>query len=380
MSVKKNKKEEKVKKSIPQPVVVVGIVGVSLALATGIIMGSDKLLENRLNKFEAKINKIETFCIEESVNEKLDAYLIPEKLKTSEIKERVAETKLKEFEEELILNNETVDSVFYKLDMEKIDKKLKNTNMYMSMQTSKVYNIDGIEAYGNKFFSITPKIEKARVNNKKITKEDKKELENKDGFFVEKNENGKITIVMQEYINTNEKLEMQVVDYLGKTYKEDVTNLVKNGEFVVMPKGTITKEAITNPNKVSFIFTKRGKVLKQDLSIENTKQINYNFPIISLIDIQNLENGKVIYLDAEKEMEYYYIETKVTDAFGNRAELVKIKEDEKLFADEIIKTGRKADGKNIRVDKNICSLSIVGVDSVGTISNILNLENIDMLY
>lgn len=380
MSVKKNKKEEKVKKSIPQPVVVVGIVGVSLALATGIIMGSDKLLENRLNKFEAKINKIETFCIEESVNEKLDAYLIPEKLKTSEIKERVAETKLKEFEEELILNNETVDSVFYKLDMEKIDKKLKNTNMYMSMQTSKVYNIDGIEAYGNKFFSITPKIEKARVNNKKITKEDKKELENKDGFFVEKNENGKITIVMQEYINTNEKLEMQVVDYLGKTYKEDVTNLVKNGEFVVMPKGTITKEAITNPNKVSFIFTKRGKVLKQDLSIENTKQINYNFPIISLIDIQNLENGKVIYLDAEKEMEYYYIETKVTDAFGNRAELVKIKEDEKLFADEIIKTGRKADGKNIRVDKNICSLSIVGVDSVGTISNVLNLENIDMLY
>ena len=295
MSVKKNKKEEKVKKSIPQPVIVVGIVGVSLVLATGIIMGSDKLLESRLNKFEAKINKIETFCIEESVNEKLDAYLIPEKLKTSEIKERVAETKLKEFEEELILNNETVDSVFYKLDMEKIDKKLKNTNMYMSMQTSKVYNIDGIEAYGNKFFSITPKIEKARVNNKKITKEDKKELENKDGFFVEKNENGKITIVMQEYINTNEKLEMQVVDYLGKTYKEDVTNLVKNGEFVVMPKGTITKEAITNPNKVSFIFTKRGKVLKQDLSIENTKQINYNLPIISLIDIQNLENGKLLY-------------------------------------------------------------------------------------
>ena len=79
-------------------------------------------------------------------------------------------------------------------------------------------------------------------------------------------------------------------------------------------------------------------------------------------------------------MENYYIETKVTDAFGNRAELVKIKEDEKLFADEIIKTGRKADGKNIRVDKNICSLSIVGVDSVGTISNVLNLENIDMLY
>lgn len=370
----------KSKKKVPQFVVVISIVVVSLVVATCAITGSDKLLENRLNNFEAKLKKIEDFCINESVNENLDNYLILEEVKTSELKSKVEENKLKEFEDELRLNNETVDSVFYKIAIEKIDENLKESNYYMSMQTSKVYNLEGVEAYGNTFFSLTPKIEEARINNKRITKEMKKELENKNGFFVEKIENGKVIITMQEYVNSAAKLTMQVEDYLGKVYTEDVTSLVKNNEFTIIPKGTITKEAITNPNRITFILTKKGKVLKQDLSKANTQAINYITPIISLVDIQTVEDGKVIYLDAEKEMEYYYIETKLLDAFGNRAETVKIIEDDVKFANEIIKNGIKANKSNVKVDKNVCSVSIVGIDNTGNKSNVLNIENIDTLY
>ena len=368
------------KKNIPQWVIVISIVIVSLVLAVAIVIGSDKVLDNRLNKFEANLKSVEDFCINESSKENLDNYFIFEGIKTSDLKAKVEEEKVKDLEEELRLNNETVDSIFYKIDIEKIDKDKKDSNYYMSMQTSKVYNLKGIEAYGETFFSLTSKIKEARIKNNRITKETKNNLKNTYGFFVERIEDGKVVISFQEYINTNEKLEMQVEDYLGKVYTENITNLVKNNEYTVMPKGSITKEAITNPNRVSFILTKKGKVLKQDLTKENTVVIDYITPIISLVDIQTVEDGKIIYIDSEKEITCYYLETKVSDAFGNKVEQEKVVQDEEKFAKEIVSKGNKVEDRNLKIDKNVCSVSIVGVDNLGNVSNVLNIENIDALF
>ncbi len=376
------------KKGITLVTLIITITILGILVTVGIVGTSQSMYKSKILSFESELKEIEELCQTAIKLNKLESYLDKNEVDISALKSKIAEKDLPFLEEEFIENNENNDSKFRKIDVTKIganetskgnQKQGANDAFYISMNTNKVYYLRGMKVKGITYFSLTSKLSLIVIN--KDIEQKAIELETEEikvnNFFSETREGNKVKINLKNPLQSNEKLYIQVIDDQGNKYEEEITNLLKNTEYEIKPMRSITNVVLAKAENITFILVKEKTSQEQELSLENTYNIDFVKPIISIENVKVDKNSTNIIINSKEDLTYFYLPTKYIDESNFVREIFKIEtKNEDILIEEIIRKGIKTEDKNIRLDTNVHSVLILAIDCAGNPSNVLNLEDI----
>ncbi len=384
------------KKGISMSVLVIIVVVLLILTSTITISIGNSIADAKLVEFAENIQKVSEASVEYYMNN--SSYALKENISYSfdDIKSKLVENKKLSFEEEVTKNND-VDSVFYYLDISKLNlqnmktgyQKLgseeeKQTDIYMiSYPTENVYYLKGIKVDGKYYFSLVNISGNQKLNQKL------EEKFNVLGISYKKEKRGytnKLGITINAYMNLNESL------YIASNGNNESLITTKIGDNVIgldTPFSAISNnnsydiDAATNtsPDYISVIKKDNNnnligsvnilvknfdnkKPLIDTSKIEKTYNEEYNvFKFFASDDKSGIRQIKYEYAKSYDEMSieknYYDNEVVINQEYmQNFAKVERI-------------NAKSGDGAiSIKVPRNVSQIYFCVVDGAGNYSNI----------
>ena len=376
------------KKGITIVTLIITIAILSILVTVTVVSTSESTSKGKILSFESELKEIQELVITAKEINKLEDYLVGEKIGINEIKNKLENKDISSLEEEFKKNKENENSLFKQIDVDKIGvneqskgkgKHGKTDYYFVSLNTNKVYYLRGIRVKNEIYFSLTEKISSVTFNDVKISEDEELESSSSksDKFYIETSENNNVKIILSSPLISTQKLYIQVIDNLNNKYTEEITNEVKNTEYSISPIGKITNVVLTNAEKIDIILKEEKNEYIQTLSNENREKLDFIKPIISLENIDINQNFNTVTLNSKEELTYFVLPYRAKDESGFINDVIKIgTENEDILVSEIIKKGTKNDSNTIRLNSNIISVYIVGIDNAGNCSNIIDIEDI----
>ena len=312
--------------------------------------------------------------------------------------------------EELTLNGDNNSSVFYKLDLSKINVTRideSDNTFVIAMPSLHVYSLNSISAKNTRYFALSSKINSATlIRNTSVTANLEATVTSEQGVRVTQKSNewsNKLKLTIESYINSGEKLYIRFnnKDVLLRTtenennsiYFDSLVSTEQNGLDV--SNSSSSTFTVSDMELLSSLETtdKYIKVIKKDNSENiiadlNVYLFNFDYDAPSVGNLNNsvatLNNNNILTIYGEdfksgiKEARYEYLTT--YDRIDGMEGRINYYSGDVITREYLVYNGKVAKADNsgkieIEVPKGISSIKLVLIDNALNVSDSVELAS-----